>query len=274
MTDFKYQSDSYDRQSQKFVIPLYIRNELGDYNYSSTGTFIYYKQSHYVVFAAHALRDKDDIRNIYILGSDGEFFALTSISIGHRIFEEDDLVIVDCFNMILDGKNYFSLKDNFNFIGFDKKHFAWTGFPKNWCKTQTIHRTKRPSSIVNQTVASNEDGLLFKNAKYFTIISEVKTFNKIEITGTYKVKNIDLKYKGQVSKGPSPEGMSGGAMYFFSKGQELKKELESTFLLAGIGLSFKKDGTIVGISRYRMIELFEQFNEESPIECSLHFQQE
>lgn len=274
MTDFKYQSDSYDRQSQRFVIPLYIRDELGDYHYSSTGTFILYNQSHYVVFAAHALRNNDDIKNIHMLGSDGKFVDLVSISIGYRIFVEDDLVLVDCFNKMVDGKNYFPLENDFSFIGFDKNHFSWTGFPQSWCKTKLIHRTKKSDSIANQTVVSNEDGLFFKNAQYFSISSKVRTFNQKEITGTYKPKNIDLKYKGPVSNGPSPEGMSGGAMYFFSKGQVLKNDLKSTFLLAGIGLSFKKDGSIAGISRHRMIELFKQFNEESPIEWSFHFQPE
>ncbi|MCB6147312.1 hypothetical protein LI313_02305 [Proteus mirabilis] len=265
MSEFKYQSDSYDRQSQRFVIPLYIKDEIGDYHFSSTGTFIIYNKSHYIVFAAHALERSDDINNIAMLGIDGLFIDLIDISLGYRIFEDDDLVIVDCFNNIVDGKNYFLLKDKPSFIGFDKKHFAWTGFPQSWCKVKIIHRTKKPESIIKEIFVNNEDGNFLKNARYFTILSKVKLFNKKEITGNYSIKNVDLKYKGPVNKGPNPQGMSGGAMYFFSKGQVLKDNINSTFLFAGIGLSFQKDGTITGISRDRVIELLKQFNKESPL---------
>ncbi|EPJ5822013.1 hypothetical protein QDZ26_001872 [Pluralibacter gergoviae] len=265
MSDFIYNSDEYGRQSQRFVLPLYIKDDIGDYNYSSTGTLLNYNQSRYIVFAAHALEGGVDINNVCTLGTNGEFINLVDIAIGYRVFEEDDLVIIDCFNVEIEGKNYFLLQDKFSFIGFDRNHFSWTGFPQSWCKAKVIHRTKKPDAIARENVIDHENGLYFKNAKYFTITSRVNSFNKIEITGHYEIKNADLMYKGKVSKGPSPQGMSGGAMYFFSKGQVLKDDIQATFLFAGIGLSFKKDGSISGISRYRVIELLNQFDDESPL---------
>ncbi len=265
MSEFKYRSDSFDRQSQRFIIPIYIKNELGDYIYSSTCTLLLHKQSHYIAFAAHALDGNVDIKNVAVLGINGEFIHLVDLAIGYRVFDKYDLVIVDCFNVRMDGKNYFSLSNEFSFIGFDKNNFAWTGFPQGWCKNKVIHRTKNAESIFQENVVINDEGSHFINARYFSIVSKVKSFNKIEITGTYKAKKAELKYAGKVGNGPSPQGMSGGAMYFFSKDQILKENLDSTFLFAGIGLSFLKDGTISGISRYKVIELVEQFEAQSPL---------
>lgn len=269
MSEFKYKSDGFDKASQRFVIPIYIKDELGDYNYSSTCTLLKYKNSHYIVFAAHALDGGVDIKNVAVLGMDGEFMHLVDLAIGYRVFDKEDLVFVDCFNSKMDGKNYFSLLNEFSLVGFDKNHFIWTGFPQGWCKTKVIHRSKNSDSIVRENVIVNDDGNYFKNARYFSILSKVKSFNKIEITGNYKAKKAALKYAGKVSNGPSPQGMSGGAMYFFTKDQILKEDIDSTFILAGIGLSFIKDGTITGISRYKVIELLEQFENESPLVINL-----
>lgn len=54
-------------------------------------------------------------------------------------------------------------------------------------------------------------------------------------------------------------------MYLFSKDKILKEDIDSTFLFAGIGLSFLKDGTISGVSRYKVIELIKHFEEQSPL---------
>lgn len=268
MSDFQYQSDSFDRQSQRFVIPLYIKDEVGNYHYSSTATLVLYNNSHYLIFASHALDSGVDINKVAFLGTDGVFIDLISLAIGYRIFKEDDLVIVDCFNRRMDGKNYFVINKTFSFNGFDKKHFSWTGFPQGWCKSKVIHHSKSADTIVKDNIVDS-NGLYFKNARYFTIVSKLLSFNKIEITGKYDQKKIELKYKGAVSKGPSPQGMSGGAMYFFSHEQKLKDDIDSTFLFAGIGLRYKKDGTISGLSRYRVIDLLDQYDNESPLVMEL-----
>lgn len=265
---FSYQSDSYDQQSQRFVIPLYYKDTLGNYEYSSTATLVKYKGDHYFVFAAHALNSVLKVCDFYILGADGELYAISDFSIGYRIFEDKDIVVVDCFNKVLEGKNYFDISET-SLLGFDKKHFAWTGFPSSKCKAKKIHNTKSPETLRDQFVHEDESGLYFKSAQYFTIVSKVKGKNKKFITGSYNRKNASLKYKGNVSMAPSPEGMSGGAMYFFSKGQTLKSSINETFRFAGIGIEYKKDNTIVGVSRETIISLIEQFNEEEPIQFLL-----
>lgn len=266
--NFSYQSDSYDQQSQRFVIPLYYKDTLGNYEYSSTATLVTYKGSHYFIFAAHALNGVLKVSDFYILGADGELYAIYDFSIGYRIFEGEDIVVVDCFNKVLEGKNYFDISES-SLLGFDKNHFAWTGFPSSKCKAKKIHNTKSPETLRNQFVHEDESGIYFKSAQYFTIVSKVKGNNKKFITGSYDRKNTHLKYKGSVSMAPSPEGMSGGAMYFFAKGQILKNSINETFRFAGIGIEYKKDNSIIGVSRETIISLIENFNKEEPIQFSL-----
>ncbi|MCF2899060.1 hypothetical protein L1267_01385 [Pseudoalteromonas sp. OFAV1] len=219
---FTYQSDDYDRQSQRFVIPLYIKDELENYEYSSTGTLVRYKGHHFIIFAAHALGGGVEFENVYTFGSDGDFHQIMSFAIGHQVFKEEDIVIVDCFNQALENKNYFNL-DIKSMNGFDKKHFAWTGFPASKSKSKKVHKSSSKETLKNKFVYIDESGNYFKNAKYFTILSKIVTNNKIKISGVYDRKGVNLKYQGDVSMGPHPQGMSGGAMYlFFFKKSDIK----------------------------------------------------
>lgn len=184
MNKFTYQSDDYDRQSQRFVIPLYIKDELDNYEYSSTGTLVRYKGHHFITFAAHALGGGIAFESVYTFGIDGDFHQIKSFAIGHQVFEKEDIVIVDCFNQVLGDKNYFTL-DIKSMNGFDKNHFAWTGFPLSKSKSKKVHKSNSQESLKNKFVHIDEGGNYFKNAKYFTIISKVLKNNKIQISGTY-----------------------------------------------------------------------------------------
>ncbi len=265
---FTYQSDDYGRQSQRFIIPLYIKDELENYEYSSTGTLVRYKGHHFIIFAAHALCGGAAFESVYAFGADGDFHQIKSFAIGHQVFEKEDIVIVDCFNRALENKNYFNI-DITTMNGFDKKHFAWTGFPVSMSKSKKVHKSNSQETLKNKFVYIDESGRYFKNAKYFTIISKISSNNKIQISGTYDRKSVNLKYKGDVSMGPHPQGMSGGAMYFFSKNRILKASLDDTFRFAGIGIEYKKNKSIVGVPRLKIIELIEKFDSENPMQFNL-----
>lgn len=266
---FKYRSDNYDRETQRFVVPLYIKDELGNYNYSSTGTFLKYKQNHYLIFAAHALNNISSIDNICFFHIDGKLEHIIKDSIGYKIFEKEDIVVVDYFNKFFDGKNYFNL-DITHLTGLDKKNFAWTGFPVSKTKSaaKNIHKTKSSETLKRDFIHSDNNGIFFKNAEYFTILSKLLIFNKDIIQGKYNREKINLKYAGDLSMGPHPRGMSGGAMYFFPKDTKLKDTLDNTFRFAGIGLEYKNN-TIKGISKDKIIELLNIFNEENPLQFIL-----
>jgi len=267
-SEFNYKSDNYDQQSQRFVIPLYIKDELGDYEFSSTGTLVKYKENYYILFAAHVLDGNTEFDSIHTFGIDGQFHKIKNFAIGHQIFKKQDIVIVDCFNRAIESKNYFNL-DKKSLIGFEKKAFAWTGFPVSQSNFKKVHRSRTQETLRDKYVYIDESGSYFRNASYFTIISKIKTNNNIEITGKYERKNANLKYQGDVSTGPHPKGMSGGAMYYFAKNQVLKSSLDDTFRFAGIGIEYKKDSTIVGVPSFKIIALIEIFNEDNPLQLTL-----
>lgn len=264
-SSYLYQSDNYDRQSQRFVVPLYIKDELGNYGFSSTGTLVKYKDSHFIIFAAHALDGGVDFERVYLFFYDGTFHKIKTFAIGYQIFKDDDIVIVDCFNRAFEQKNYFDIEKK-SLIGFEKHYFAWAGFPISQSTSKSVHKSKQPEALKDKFVHADESGNYFKNARYFTIISKIHTNNKLEITGHYNRNNINLKYKGEVSMAPHPKGMSGGAMYFFSKRQVLKSDLDLTFRFAGIGIEYRNNGSIVGVARGRIIELLDRFENENPIQ--------
>ncbi|MGO2513678.1 hypothetical protein [Marinomonas polaris] len=265
---FKYQSDDYGKQSQRFVIPLYIKDDLDNFEFSSTATLVRYKGHHFIIFAAHALDGQVEFDKVYTFGSDGEFYQIMSFAIGHQIFEKEDIVIVDCLNQALENKNYFNIEKK-SLNGFEKKSFSWIGFPASKSKSKKVHKSQSKEALKNKFVYIDESGRYFKNASYFTITSKLIRHNSFEIVGTYDRKNANLKHQGDVSMGPHPKGMSGGAMYFFSKNQILKTDLDDTFRFAGIGIEYKKDNSIIGVPKKKIIELIEQFNSENPINFSL-----
>ncbi|MBH3399788.1 hypothetical protein I5S60_09395 [Pseudomonas fluorescens] len=265
---FKYQSDDYDRNAQRHVIPLYIKDDLGNYVFSSTGTLAKYNGHHYVLFAAHALAGGVSMDRLYTFMADGAFYRVCENAIGYQVFEQEDIAIIDCFNEAFDGKNYFNLNLS-SLSGFDKNHFAWIGFPASKSKSKQIHNSKSQESLVKQYIEDGEDGRYFKNAKYFSICSRIITNNNLEITGKYVRQNTNLKYGGPVSMAPHPAGMSGGAMYFFAKNQKLKSSIDDTFRFAGIGIEYRKDNKIVGVPKVKLIELLERFDETNPLSFEL-----
>jgi hypothetical protein len=259
-----YQSDDYDRAAQRFVIPLYRKDDLGNFEFSSTGTLVKYNGHHYVLMAAHALSNGDSLDQFHSLSTTGELTKITEYSLGYKAFNTEDIIILDCFNQYFVGKNYFNLNIT-DLRGFDRRQFSWTGYPSSQSSTKKIHNSQSKTALQEKFVINTESGTYFANARYFTITSKVLGNHKTEISGNYNRKRVQLKYRGPMELGPHPQGMSGGAMYFFSKNQILTGNPDDTFRFAGIGLSYKKDGTIIGASRDKIIELLEKLNSENPL---------
>lgn len=261
---FTYQSDDYDRHAQRHVIPLYIKDNLGNYEFSSTGTLAKFNGHHYILFAAHALSGGISTDQVYTFTTNGSFFQISQIAIGHQVFEGEDIVVIDMFNNAFEGKNYFNLNLS-SLTGFDKNHFAWIGFPASKSKSKKVHGSKSQESLTREFIEIGENGSYFKNAKYYSICSRLISNNNMEITGKYVRQNSTLKYAGTVSTAPHPAGMSGGAMYFFAKNQKLKNCIDDTFRFAGIGIEYRKDNRIIGVPKVKIIELLERFNNENPL---------
>jgi hypothetical protein len=267
--EFSYKSDEYDRQAQRFILPLYIKDDLENYNYSSTATLVQYNGRNYIIFAAHALNNDIYIDNVYTPYNDGSYRLVKELSIGYEMFEENDIVIIDHFNNKYDGKNYFNLNLT-SLIGFYEEYFAWTGFPYSKVKAKIIHKTKSAETSKQEYFHVDKDKIYSTALKYFTIESSLISIDDDYIKGNYNTKKKTLKYAGDVEKTPHPKGMSGGAMYFFTKTKKLEKELDNTFRFAGIGIEYdEKNNQILGVSNNKIIELLDIFNKDNPL--SLHF---
>ena len=265
--EFIYRSDEFDRQSQRFVNPLFKKDSSGTYHHSSTGTFVKYNEHHYMVFAAHAIEEDFKIDDFYFFLPDGTFKKIIESSLGYYIYEEDDIVIIDYFNIAFQWKNYFNLNLD-SMIGFNKNIFAWIGFPHSKCKIKKIHKIKSTKELKDDYIVSNSTGLYSTAAEYRIIISKIDSKNKYFIQGKYNRKNTDSKYKGKISVGTHPRGMSGGAMYFFSKHLDINNALDNSFRFAGIGIEYR-DNIIKGVAKDRIIELIKKFDLENPIEFNI-----
>lgn len=268
--EFRYQSNDYERQSQRFVLPLFIKDELGNYNQSSTATLVRVNHvHHYAIFAAHALAGGIDINDVFYFSPDGLFYQLIEHSFGFKVFENDDIVLVDFFNQSFELKNYFNLDSDEIPNGISLDFFCWTGFPLSQSKKKEVHNTKSPNSLIAEMVHSDESGNYIKKIKYLSIASKTISFDHDFIKGFHSRKEIELKYKGKLSKSPSLAGMSGGAMYFTNLEQKLANTLDDTFVFAGIGTEHRVDDSIVGVSRYRVLQLIKSFDESNPVNFSL-----
>lgn len=272
MSEFHYNSDDFDRQAQRFVVPLYTKDELGNYYYDSTGTLVQRNGIHFVIFAAHALVfNRCTINDIYFLFADGTFVPILQYARGYKVLIDEDIVIVDWFNTRLESKNYFNLDKKFSFLGIYRDRFKWIGFPVSKTKTKGIHNSKSKESICSENTTTLESGKYFTKQSYFQILSPLLAFNDKYIKGIYEAKNVRLKYNQNTTTGPAINGMSGGAMYFFSFHQIVYPNLENSFVFAGIGLEHIQKKEIVGISRFKVINLIDNYLDENPLTFNLMF---
>lgn len=258
----EYNSDEFDRQSQRFSIPLYIKDEIGNLHFSSTGTFVKYNGNHYIIFAEHALKNaRRGFDSVYVFYTDGTRKKLGEHALYYKVYQKDDIVIVGYGSGKFDLKNYFDLNLD-DIVGFEEGLFHWTGFPSSKAKLKVIHKTRKDETLANNFVRTYGEQNYFYNCKYITIKSRIKSFDYNFITGTYDPEKVTYKYNKSSTQGPSPEGMSGGPMYFFKKGAQLGVTIEDTFRFAGIGIEYRKDKTIVGVAKKKIIDLICDFQEE------------
>lgn len=274
--DFKYDSDEFEKQAQRFIIPLYLKDELGNYQYSSTGTYVEYNDKFYLICAAHAISDKESVEDLHWLSPTGEMVGILSQSFYHKIFKEDDIIIVDYFNERYADRNYFNLNHTVSYGELNNyflDRFYWIGFPNSWSNLKKISRTKKSETLKESNFHIDENGIYAKNAKYFMMGAlGVKPNNNDEVKGAIQTKNLPLKYKGTISNGPKLEGMSGGAFFTTILTTTAHHEFESvkkSFIFLGIGVERSKDDIVKGVSKKRLIEILNEYLFEHPLEFKI-----
>lgn len=274
--EFKYNSNEFEKQAQRFVIPLYLKDELGNYKYSSTGTYVEYNGVFYLICAAHAISDKESLEKLHWLSPVGEMVGVLSQSFYHKVFKEDDIIIVDYFNKRYKDRNYFNLNHQLNpaeISNYFLDRFYWIGFPNSWNKLKDISRTKSCVTLKEANFHTDEIGTYMKRTKYFMMPAMgVKPNNSNEVKGLIPTKNLELKYKGRISDAPSLKGMSGGAFFTTVLTTTAHHEFESvdkSFVFLGIGVERSKDDIVKGVSKKRLVEILDEYLFEHPLEFKI-----
>lgn len=274
--DFKYNSNDFERQAQRFIIPLYLKDELNNYHYSSTGTCVEYNAGFYLICAAHAVSDKENLKDLHWLSPSGEMVGVLSQSLYYKVFREDDIIVIDYFNRSYEGKNYFNLNHQVN--PFELKNyfiegFYWIGFPSSRNKIKTISRTKSSNTLRESNVHVDDSGTYMKNINYLMFRAiRVETSSSDEVKGRIQTKNLQFKYKPNKSDAPSLRGMSGGAFFTTVRTTTDHHEFESiekSFLFLGIGVEHSKENIVKGVSKKRLIEILDEYLFEHPLEFKI-----
>ena len=247
--------------AQRHVYPLFIKDELGGYDFSSTLTFVKRKNEFFCIFAAHAIpKNENTLNNIGCLKVDGEFISLEDIAKFYKIYRSYDLVIC-CTKAPVDQKNYFDLDVEKSTTEFNEDAVAWVGFPKKKAKRK-YHQTKASTEHVKQDVSTFEDGRLkWTNANYLLLGMLVINKSDVDIVAHFDDMNVTYEKEGFKEQAYSLKGMSGGALFHGPLKINTEKPMLSDFFkFAGIGLEHHASDKIVkGASAGLIADLIDQY---------------
>ncbi|MBE8715764.1 hypothetical protein [Cellvibrio polysaccharolyticus] len=255
-----YKARKFSRVAQRFVCPIYKKDGLGGFYFSSTITFVKYKSEFFCIFAAHAL-DKSEIgiENFGVFAIDGSFISLAEITHTYKIYTEYDIVICNTIYKIED-KNYFDIEDIRPSKSFKENGFAWIGFPQAKA-VKNIHKTKSTKPHIAQYVTHLSDGTLkWENAKFLLLGSELYSKTSTDLIGKHDNENVTYEHEGYKHKGYSLRGMSGGAFFHVDREINFESPEIDSYFFAGIGLEYNdRDKVIKGRSRSLILNLIIDF---------------
>lgn len=279
MADFQYNASEYLRQAQRYIIPLYKKDELGHYNFSSTGTFVMYNGQYFLIGALHALDKRDEnIENLYYFDTgSGNYNQIIHEATGFKKFDKKyDIFIIDFFNRKWDSKNYFNLnKSNHDLNNFVPNAFYWLGFPQTWQDVKKKKKNFNPAEMLDKYVHHSDDTTYSSANKFFAYPSFCTESDKENfLCGISPLGQHDLEYGGKKHI-PKLEGMSGGCFFVPTKSHTLVKfnnhdvDLDNSYIFLGIGLEFYKEprdqGKVYGLSRMVIQKLLQEYLDENPL---------
>lgn len=257
-----FKADDFSLQAQRHIYPLYRKDGTGGYSFSSTMTFVKFEGQHFCVFAAHALSPREDqLNEIGVLKTDGDFMPLSSISRSHKICRDRDLC--SCHTREVAHKNYFDL-DTKSSTEFGE-NFGWIGFPKKKA-VQSIHRTKASKESIQAHLSDGVDGLQkWTNANFLLLGIEFESETEKEVIGKHINEDVQYTHEGFKKQGYSLKGMSGGALFKAPKKIHTKDPVMSDiFHFFGIGLEYKNGLIVKGASRQSVEELLKELLQSNP----------
>lgn len=250
--------------SQKFVLPFYLKDELGNLIFSATLTLVEYKNRFFALTASHAIPEEYNLdRGVYVIGLNGAANIL-GLTVVHR-FTDIDLMILDFHaKHFSKDRHYFNLDFDYSKGLFKENMFIWSGFPAK--KAKNINK-KDPKTLVSKSMNGNLMTIT-KSLLACIPFKENYIFNEMDeyFFGYSDLKNVSYEKEGFKSKGYSYQGMSGGAFCLLSRGNSYLID-NDLFYFIGIGIEHKKDNTVVGIGRKIILEKLEEII-KTPIEFS------
>jgi len=255
-----YDANHYDRMAQRFVNPIYYKDEDESINFSSTMTFIKYENEFFLIFAAHALPNKNNyLENMGMLTTDGNFMSLSEITKGSEIYKEYDIVVCHTIDAI-PLKNYFDLNHINLLINFNTYFFNWVGFPIKKAK-KLYHKTKSSPEHLKESLSILDDGVhKWDNARFLILAAKFKSTNELNVEGEFENTNVNYKHEGFKEQGYGLKGMSGGAFYLESKIKETTTQnINDLYEFIGIGLEYRKNILVKGASRNIIIEILNDY---------------
>lgn len=252
-------SNNFEIMAQRHVCPIFLKDGLGGFEFSSTTTFIKRQNKYFCVFAGHAVpRGATTLENLGVLRTDGTFISLSDIAVNYSIDRENDLVICETVAPF-EQKNYFDLDTESTSTVFKEDGMGWIGFPKKKAKAE-YHRTKASTEHVKADLDLFEDGRLkWTNANYLLLgVDQIKKEEYV-VTAFFDDKNVTYEKDGFKAQAYSLKGMSGGA--FFHAPSSFTSEpqyLSDFFKFVGIGLEHHASiKTVKGASSKLVKELID-----------------
>ncbi|ALO34763.1 hypothetical protein CMT41_08585 [Colwellia sp. MT41] len=252
-------SNEFEIMAQRHVCPIFLKDELGGFEFSSTTTFIKRQNKYFCVFAGHAVpRGVTTLENIGVLKTDGTFVSLNDISVNYFIDRDNDLVICETLAPF-EQKNYFDLDTESTSTVFKEDGMGWIGFPKKKAKAK-YHRTKASPEHVKADIDSFEDGRLkWTNANYLLLgVDQIRKEGHV-VSAFFDDKNVTYDKDGFKEQAYSLKGMSGGALFHApSSFTSNPQYLSDYFKFVGIGLEHHtSEKTIKGASSELVKELID-----------------
>lgn len=244
--------------SQRYILPLYLKDECGNLKFQATLTLVEYKGRFFALTAYHAIENYDLERGLFANGTN-----ISELTLVHT-FPEEDLAILDFYTTRFGDRIYFNLNlDIDDYSLFNMQVFSWSGFPA--ARSRDFNKKDPQNEIIN----SFNNGLITTAKSLLVGIPFQKNFDNQQdhILGYHSLKNVEYAKEGKKSKGYSFKGMSGGALCLHKK--QIEPIMESLFFI-GIGLEHRKNDQIMGLSRKAIIMKLDEIIKQ-PIEFSLLF---
>ena len=249
------QEVNFERWRDRFataIHPIYKKDELGNYNYELTLTFIEYDGKKYGISAKHGfIGNKQD--KFYIPNNDGTFINIS--------LREDDIFLCDNLDLAIIKVDSIRFEDIYFFkfnsdliSDLSDKWIVWEGFPAKYIEKSFKHiHSSKESSLPDKFCETKKNGK-FNFARSTSINLDIVKLLEHRII-CKRLQN-DLRFKNKHPEDFKLDGMSGGPILVYGNMKGMKATLLELPIFIGMGIEYYKKenkqkgytkGSIVGI---------------------------